>query len=78
LDAGTNPPAIQQLLAPVEDYLAACKLLGAGGGGYLLMMAKDEEAAVRIRRQLTEQPPNLKARFVNFKVSGTGLQLTRS
>ena len=78
LDAGTNPPAIQQLLAPVQDYLSACKLLGAGGGGYLLMMAKDAEAAVRIRRQLTEQPPNGNARFVNFAVSGTGLQLTRS
>jgi galactokinase/mevalonate kinase-like predicted kinase len=78
LDAGTNPPAIQQLLAPVQDYLSACKLLGAGGGGYLLMMAKDAEAAVRIRRQLTEQPPNGNARFVNFAVSTTGLQLTRS
>ena len=78
LDAGTNPPAIQQLLAPVGDYLSACKLLGAGGGGYLLMMAKDAEAALRIRRELTEHPPNAKARFVNFAVSGAGLQLTRS
>jgi hypothetical protein len=52
LDAGTNPVAIQRLLAPVGDYLSACKLLGAGGGGgYLLLMAKDAEAAVRIRRQ---------------------------
>jgi galactokinase/mevalonate kinase-like predicted kinase len=78
LDAGTNPPAIRELLAPVEDYLAACKLLGAGGGGYLLMMAKDPEAALRVRQRLTQHPPNSKARFVNFAVSGTGLQLTRS
>jgi galactokinase/mevalonate kinase-like predicted kinase len=78
LDAGTNPPAIQGLLARVEDYTLACKLLGAGGGGYVLLLAKDEEAGRRIRKRLTEHPPNAKARFVTFKVSNTGLQMSRS
>lgn len=78
LDSGTNPPAIQAILASVDDYLAAAKLLGAGGGGYLLMLAKDAAAARRIRDTLTLTPPNPRARFVEYELSGTGLQLTRS
>lgn len=78
LDAGTNPPSVQAILARVADWLAATKLLGAGGGGYLLMLAKDAEAARRIREELTRQPPNARARFVNLALSDTGLQLTRS
>ncbi len=78
LDAGTNPPAVQALLKPIEDYTDALKLLGAGGGGYLLMFAKDLEAAARIRRALEANPPNPRARFVKISVSSTGLQLTRS
>ena len=78
LDAGTNPPAVQAILQRLGDYLAACKLLGAGGGGYLLLFAKDEVAAERMRRELTDHPPNARARFVQFSLSRTGLQVTRS
>jgi len=78
LDSGTNPLAIQSILDEVKDYLAACKLLGAGGGGYLLMFAKDAEAGNRIKNILTENPPNAGARFVDFNISQTGLQRTRS
>ncbi len=78
LDSGTNPPEVQRILTPVEDYLAATKLLGAGGGGFLLMFAKDEEAARRIQKTLTAQPPNPRARFVQLSLSDTGLQITRS
>jgi galactokinase/mevalonate kinase-like predicted kinase len=78
LDAGTNPPGVQQILDGIKDYLAAAKLLGAGGGGYLLLFAKDENAATRLRRHLTRHPPNPRARFVQFTLSEAGLQLTRS
>ena len=78
LDAGTNPPAVQAILAQVSDYLAGAKLLGAGGGGFMLMIAKDDTAAHRIRTTLTDRPPNAKARFVNLRLSATGLQVTRS
>ena len=78
LDAGTNPPAVQAILGRIGDYVAACKLLGAGVGGYLLLLAKDETAAERLRRELTDNSPNPRARFVQFGVSRTGLQLTRS
>ena len=78
LDSGTNPPAVQAILESIQDYLAAAKLLGAGGGGYLLLFARDESAAAKLKHVLTESPPNKRARFVNFNLSETGLQVTRS
>ena len=78
LDSGTNPPETRALLKPIEDYLSGLKLLGAGGGGYLLLFAKDIEAAGRIRHQLTTAPPNPRARFVDWSISKTGFQVTRS
>jgi galactokinase/mevalonate kinase-like predicted kinase len=78
LDLGTNPPEIQQLLATVSDDLLGCKLLGAGGGGYLLMVTPDATAAARVRKTLNENPPNNRARFVEFDLSTRGLQVTRS
>jgi galactokinase/mevalonate kinase-like predicted kinase len=78
LDHGTNPSEIRAILQAVEDDLAAAMLPGAGGGGYLLMLARDDDAGERIRRRLTERPPNRRARFVDFSISETGLQVTRS
>ena len=78
LDEGTNPPAVQRILDSIRDYLAAAKLLGAGGGGYLLLFGKDPEAAAVIQQTLTAHPPNPRARFIEFSLSETGLQLTRS
>jgi galactokinase/mevalonate kinase-like predicted kinase len=78
LDRGTNPPEVAAILASIRDWTAGVKLLGAGGGGYMLLLAKDEIAAGRIRAQLTAQPPNPRARFVNYSISPSGLQITRS
>lgn len=78
LDSGTNPPEVRQIWDRIGDFVAAGKLLGAGGGGYLLLFAKDEAAATRIRQTLANDPPNPRARFVEFTLSDTGLQFTRS
>lgn len=78
LDTGTNPSPVQQLLKQISDYSAGHKLLGAGGGGYLFIMAKDESAAAKIRQTLDENPPNTRARFVDFSLSQNGFQVTRS
>lgn len=78
LDSGTNPPAVAAILAQTADWLAGAKLLGAGGGGFILMLAKDAAAAARIRAYLHAHPPNALARFVDFSLSDTGLQVTKS
>jgi galactokinase/mevalonate kinase-like predicted kinase len=78
LDEGTNPPVIQAIIGKVDDYLLGYKLLGAGGGGYLLMLAKSAEAADRVRQVLESDPPNARSRFVDFRVSRTGFQVSRS
>jgi galactokinase/mevalonate kinase-like predicted kinase len=78
LDAGTNPPAIEALVRQIKDYTLGYKLPGAGGGGYLYMVAKDPEAATRIRRILASRPLHPNARMVEMKLSGQGLQISRS
>lgn len=78
LDAGTNPPEVAAILARVADWTSGAKLLGAGGGGYVVFFAKDPTAALRLREELESRPPNPRARFVNFSISPTGLQITRS
>jgi galactokinase/mevalonate kinase-like predicted kinase len=78
LDAGTNTPEVAAILQRIEPWTAACKLLGAGGGGFLVLFAHDEVAAGRIRHELTSNPPNARARFVEMTLSETGFELTRS
>ena len=78
LDSGTNPPPVQAILERVQDHLLGAKLGGAGGGGYLLMVAKDEDSGRKIRKILTGDPPNDRARFVDISISSTGLEVTKS
>ncbi|WP_442892961.1 bifunctional fucokinase/fucose-1-phosphate guanylyltransferase [Bacteroides congonensis] len=78
LDCGTNPPAVAAIIEKIKDYTLGYKLPGAGGGGYLYMVAKDPQAAGQIRRILTEQAPNPRARFVDMTLSDKGLQVSRS
>ena len=78
LDTGTNPLEVESIIRLIEDYTLGHKLPGAGGGGYLYMVAKDPQAAVCIRRILTEYAPNPRARFVDMTLSDKGLQVSRS
>ncbi|MEZ5069613.1 MAG: hypothetical protein R2751_01255 [Bacteroidales bacterium] len=78
LDSGTNPPPVKAIVDRIADLSLGHKLLGAGGGGYLLILSKSPEAAQRIRRLLEANPPNPRARFVDFRVSDTGFQISRS
>ena len=78
LDLGTNPPAVEALTRLVDDLCLGYKLPGAGGGGYLYMVAKDEDAAARIRRILSDNRPNDKARFVEMSLCQNGFQVSRS
>ena len=78
LDPGTEPPAIKAIAEKVDDLLLGYKLLGAGGGGYMVMFAREHEAALRVRELLTADPPNKKARFMDFQVSREGLRISGS
>ena len=78
IDSGTNPESVQRITSLVDDLCLGYKLPGAGGGGYLYMVAKDPEAATRIRQLLTNSQPNANARFVDMRLSSTGLQVSRS
>jgi galactokinase/mevalonate kinase-like predicted kinase len=78
LDSGTSPAAVNVIFERIEDLCAGAKLCGAGGGGYLFMLAKSPDAAARIRAALSGNPPNARARFVDMKISKTGMRITRS
>ena len=78
LDSGTNPPAVEAIIDLIKDYTLGYKLPGAGGGGYLYMVAKDPQTAVHIRKILTENAPNPRARFVEMTLSDKGFQVSRS
>lgn len=78
LDSGTNTPEIQQIIDLIQPYIIGQKLLGAGGGGFMLMIAKDEKATTQIKKVLTEYPTNTRARFLDFSISQTGFQVTKS
>jgi galactokinase/mevalonate kinase-like predicted kinase len=75
LDIGTNPPMIEAMTQTIKDLCLGYKLPGAGGGGFLYMIAKDPEAAARIKKTLKAAGT---ARFVDMKLSNTGLQVSRS
>jgi galactokinase/mevalonate kinase-like predicted kinase len=78
LDPGTNPPLIEQLCKKIDDLCLGYKLPGAGGGGFMYMVAKDSDAALRIRKILSEESISPNARFVKMNVSDKGLQISRS
>ena len=78
LDPGTNPPEVSSIIESIKPYTRACTLSGAGGGGYLLIFAGNVHDAEKIRVQLTSNPPNNKARFVDFQLSQQGFQVSRS
>lgn len=78
LDSGTNPPAVKAITDMIDDLCLGYKLPGAGGGGYLYMVAKDEDAASRIKKILSANPANDKARFVDMTLSHKGLEISKS
>ena len=78
LDSGTNTPEIQKIINRISPWILGHKLLGAGGGGFILIFAQDEKAAGKIRHELNTNPVNERARLVDFSLSSTGLQVTKS
>jgi len=76
LDWNSSTPQIEAMLDRVRPHVHGAKLLGAGGGGFLLMVCKSPNDAGAVRRLLEAEPPNGRARFFDFAVSGEGLVVT--
>jgi len=78
IDPGTESSEVSAIIDRIRPYSRAWTLAGAGGGGYLLIYANSVQDAGIIRSNLAEDPPNDKARFVDFRVSRAGFQVSRS
>jgi galactokinase/mevalonate kinase-like predicted kinase len=78
LDPNSSNDDIEALLARVRPHVYGAKLLGAGGGGFLLMVCRSPADAATVRRMLEADPPNERARFFDYNVSGEGLVVTVS
>lgn len=76
LDPGSTNEKIEALLRPLDRYLSARLLAGAGGGGFVLMVARDADSARQVRKALAQHPPNPLARFFQFDIDPKGLSLT--
>ena len=78
LDPNCSCPQVEAMLEKIRGHIYGAKLAGAGGGGFLLIACKSGNDAARVRRLLTDDPGNDRARFFEFNVSTTGLEVTTS
>ncbi len=76
IDPTATNAAIEQLIARVEPLSSGHVLPGAGGGGFLLILARDEDAARRLRADLTARPSHPGARFFDFRIDEQGLDVS--
>jgi len=76
IDPDSSNPEIEEILAMFKPFMYGAKLLGAGGGGFLLVVCKSPEDAAKARHLLETNPPNPLARFFDYEISQTGLELS--
>ncbi len=76
LDPESTTPVIEGILERVAGHVFGATLLGAGGGGFLLLVCRSGADASEVRRLLTEEPPNERARFFEFEINREGLVVT--
>jgi galactokinase/mevalonate kinase-like predicted kinase len=76
IDPDSTTDEIEAILERIRPHMFGAKLLGAGGGGFLLIVSKSPADASAIRAELEARPPNDRARFFGFEISGEGLAVT--
>ncbi|MEE8604756.1 MAG: L-fucokinase [Candidatus Aminicenantaceae bacterium] len=76
IDPGSSNPEMEKILEKFKPYMIGATFLGAGGGGFLLVVCKSPEDAAVARKTLEKDPPNLLARFFDYDISTTGLEVT--
>jgi len=76
IDPGSSNPEMENILEKFKPYMIGATFLGAGGGGFLLVVCKSPENAAAARKALEKDPPNPLARFFDYNISATGLEVT--
>lgn len=76
IDPGSSNPEMEKILEKFKPYMIGATFLGAGGGGFLLVVCKSPEDAAAARKVLEKDPPNSLARFFEYDISATGLEVT--
>jgi fucokinase len=76
IDPESSNPEIEGILQKFKPYMYGAKLLGAGGGGFLLVVCKSPADAAEAMKALKKDPPNPLARFFDYDISPTGLEVT--
>jgi fucokinase len=76
IDPDSSNPEIESILLKFKPYMHGAKLLGAGGGGFLLVVCKSAADAEAAMEALETEPPNPLARFFDYDISQTGLEVT--
>ncbi|MFT5128065.1 MAG: fucokinase [Rhodothermales bacterium] len=76
LDPESSTREIEAILSSIEPHILGAKPAGAGGGGFLFIVCADDESVAKVRRELERHPANDRARFFDFAVSETGLEVT--
>jgi len=78
IDPGSTNPELEKILERFKPYMIGVTFLGAGGGGFLLVVCKSPEDAAEAQKALKKDPPNSQARFFDYDISATGLEVTIS
>ncbi|UCE40220.1 MAG: hypothetical protein JSV17_12235 [Candidatus Aminicenantes bacterium] len=76
IDPDSSNPGMERILKKFNPYMIGATFLGAGGGGFLLIVCKSPHDAKAARRVLEKDPPNPLARFFDYDISTTGLEVT--
>jgi galactokinase/mevalonate kinase-like predicted kinase len=75
IDPGSSNEEMENILRIFKPHMIGATFLGAGGGGFLLVVAKSREEAAKARTKLEKNPPNPQARFFDYDISSTGLEV---
>lgn len=76
IDPDSSNPEMEKILEKFKPHMIGATFLGAGGGGFLLVVCKSPEDGAAARKALEKDPPNSLARFFDYDISATGLEVT--